>query len=106
VKCPLKFEFVLQPSGWAISIPATPDNVIIEVDQLLIDASLVTPRRIEGYILAVHGLPANVADIVPAYCLPSLGVAAHLRPQPHPRAAGKRLCRMRLTGQEAYPLGT
>lgn len=69
----------------------------IEVDQVVFDATSTRGLIAEGYITAVHGMPQDVAALLPAQMLYSLGVGTHITP--HRMKPG--LKRMRATSGQA-----
>lgn len=52
----------------------------IEVDQIVFEASSVSSTWATGLIVSVHGLPQEVAGILPAALIRQLGVGSQYRP--------------------------
>jgi len=78
MKKPTSFNFSRSAEhGWVIHVPGCPAP--LRVDQMLVDVVRQTPDEIEGFLLSVNGLPAEIADIVPPRYLTALGVGSQLR---------------------------
>jgi hypothetical protein len=57
--------------------PGHPKDRVL-VDQVVIDAVRVWGNKAEGRITAIHGLPQDLAQVLPAKALKALGVGNHL----------------------------
>lgn len=68
------------------------DGNTVPFDQAIVDATYVSPERVDGYVVAVHGLPMEVTQYLPLKTLSGLGVNAT-----HRLGHGPTVRRVRLT---------
>lgn len=91
-----KFGIELSPTG--LYIFDLVDKTKIAVDQVVFDATRMFGNVAEGYIVSVHGLPQDIAHVLPAKVLRDLGVGNHFSSQAFRVQPGLR--RYRATADE------
>jgi hypothetical protein len=93
----MKFRMETVDQRWFIVDPKDA-SVRVSIDQAVVDATHVSrdKKTVEGYILAVHGLDFEVAQLLDRTVLNQLGVAANLRSLPPPPRRSSGLSRVRL----------
>lgn len=60
--------------SWAF-VDQTNPSVRVRFDQALIDATLITHHRIEGYVKSVHGIDGEIAQYLDSRVKGELGIA-------------------------------
>lgn len=91
MKYPRMFSIELANHKLYVFDPVYPEHRI-EVDQVVFEAepSQLNGGLAQGYIKAVHGLPLDVAHVLPSDILRDLGVGSHIIPANRVRTGSPR----------------